>query len=152
MTSGQPPKLPSGGEPFHEMIGPAPATGQMQPNVQIGVGFALHQGGAYPSEQILDTLERHAPGSVARVVVMAEKAQQAQIEAGTLAQEYARTDIVRGSWQGAGITVLAMAGALTCGVLGHDGLGAVFLGVPVLSVARALILAVRPRGAPPPGH
>lgn len=124
----------------------------MHPNVQIGVGFALHQGGAYPSEQILDTLERHAPGAVARVIAMSEKAQQAQIEAGTLAQEYARTDVIRGSWQGIGVTVLAMASALACGLLGHDVLGAVFLGVPVLSVARALILAVRPRGVPPPNR
>ena len=85
MTGEQPLKLPSGGEPFREMIGPAPATAQMHPNVQIGVGFALHQGGAFPSEQILDTLERHAPGAVARIVAMAERAQHAQIEAGTLA-------------------------------------------------------------------
>ena len=83
---------------------------------------------------------------------MSEKAQQAQIEAGTLAQQYARTDVVRGSWQGVGVTVLAMASALTCGLLEHDALGAVFLGVPVLSVARALILAVRPRGARPRGQ
>ena len=48
--------------------------------------------------------------------------------------------------------VLAMASALTSGFLGHDVPGAVFLGVPVLSVARTLILAVRLRGAPPPGQ
>ena len=132
------------------MIGPVPATGQMQ-SVRIGVGLALHQSGAYPTEQVLDTLERHAPGAVARVITMSEKAQQAQIEATALAQEYTRTDTVRGSWQGTGVTVLAMTLAFICGLLGHDWLGAAFVSVPVLSVARALIAAARPRGNAPPG-
>lgn len=145
----KPPQASDGHQPFHEVMGPAQATGQMQP-VQIGLGFAVHQGGAYPSEQVLETLERHSVGAVARVLTMSEKAQQAQIDATALAQEHARADVVRGSWQGTGVTVLAMTLALICGLLGHDTLGVVFLGVPVLSVARALIMATRPRGNQPP--
>ena len=131
---------PQQSRPFNEVLGPVAATGHLNPKVQIGL--AVHQG-AFPSGQDLEAMERHSPGAVGRILSMAEKAQQAQIEAGTLAQEYARADVQRGQWMGATLTVLAIFGAGVEGIWGNPWVAGAIVGVPVFAAIGKVVDSAR---------
>ena len=76
-------------------------------------------------------------------MTMSEKAQQAQIDATSLAQEYARTDVRRGHWLGSSLTTLAIAGSIVEGIWGNAWVTAAIVGVPVFSTISQIINARR---------
>jgi uncharacterized membrane protein len=94
----------------------------------------------YPPPDAAERFERILPGSFNRILGMAERLQEGQIEATERGQTYAMRDTRRAHWLGWSIAVLAMFGAVGCMLLNYPwGLAAVFLSVPVMGVAKALI-------------
>ena len=98
------------------------------------------------------------PGAFNRLMVMAEKQQDASIAATTEARRAVIADTRRGHRLGFTVTLLAMVGAGGCAYLGQPWVAVTFLGVPVLSVANALINTAKAKpptvapvaAAPPP--
>lgn len=83
------------------------------------------------------------PGTFNRLLTMAEEAQRAQIQTVTRAQEFARRDTRRGQMLGFVVTLCAMGGAIWCALLHEPVVAGIFLGVPVMAVAKALIESTR---------
>ena len=73
---------------------------------------------------------------------MAEQLQAAQIEINENAVDYAHRDTVRGHWLGFVLATLGMAGSLGALVLGSPWVAGLFLALPVMSVAKALVDSV----------
>jgi hypothetical protein len=65
-----------------------------------------------------------------------------------------QTDTRRGHWLGWSVAILAMGGALGCLALGYPWVASLFLGIPVMAVAKALIESVKSKpessALPPP--
>ena len=70
---------------------------------------------------------------------MGERMQAAQIEQSATALKSQSSAITRGQWLGFGIGIAALAGAAYCANIGQPWLAAVFLSVPVMGVATALV-------------
>lgn len=103
--------------------------------------------GPYPSPEAIEKYERVLPGAFDRILSMAERHQAAQIEDTSRAQEYLRNDMRRVHWLGAGVAFLSIVGAVACTIYGSPVVAVALVGVPVLSVAKALIDSVRARPA-----
>jgi uncharacterized membrane protein len=99
--------------------------------------------GPFPPPAAVREYEQILPGTWDRLLKMAEQAQAAQIATTNTAQEFARRDVKRGHWLGFVTTMAAMAGAILCALYGHGGVAGVFLSVPVMAVAKALIETAR---------
>ena len=95
--------------------------------------------GPYPPPEAAERFEALHPGAFSQILAMAEHAQAAQIEANRTALEYAQKDARRGQWLGWSVSVVAVLAAVIVGIMGQPWLAAVFLSVPVLGVARALV-------------
>jgi uncharacterized membrane protein len=129
------------------------------PNIPLGApGFAVQQvqvwQGQFPPPEAIERYEAINPGTFDRLVTMAERQQQAVIESAAEARRFQRADNQRGQYLGFIVTVLAILGAVICGYLGLPWIAAALVGVPVLSVANALIESakatpVRRWGSPP---
>ena len=127
-----------------EVGGQATATFQ-QPN--LGSGVAVHQAtfglnvhqSPFPPAAEIEAYERLNPGSFGRIIAMAERAQQAQIEATQRAQKYASDDTRRGQWLGFTTAMAAMIGSGVVAHFGNPWVAGLFLSIPVLAVAKALI-------------
>ena len=74
---------------------------------------------------------------------MAEQLPTAQIAQSKLALDYSYFNGRRGQWLGWGATILAMGGALFCTWIGSPWVAGVFLSVPVMAVAKALVDATK---------
>jgi uncharacterized membrane protein len=99
--------------------------------------------GPYPPPDAVRQYEEILPGAFDRMIAMAEQAQAAQIEANNHAQNYLRDDTKRGHWLGFAATCTAMIGAVVCAWIGQSWVAALFLGVPVMAVAKALVDGAR---------
>jgi len=107
--------------------------------------------GQYPPPEAVEHYERILPGSFDRMIGMAERLQAAQIDESRRALDYTQADARRGHWLGAAIAVLAMMGALICLRLDFPFVAAIFVGIPVMAVAKALIeTATSQRSQSPP--
>jgi len=73
------------------------------------------------------------------MVTMAEKLQDAQITQSNRITCNTRAENKRGQWLGVTTKVMAMIGAVLCAWIGYPWLGAAFLSVPVMAVAKALV-------------
>jgi uncharacterized membrane protein len=104
--------------------------------------------GPYPPPEAIERYERLLPGAFDRMIKMAEQLQAAQIEDSRLALTFTQQDARRGHWLGFTIALLAVVGAVATAALGFPWLSALFLGVPLLAVAQALILSTRREPAP----
>jgi uncharacterized membrane protein len=93
----------------------------------------------YPPPEAVKQYEEVLPGAFDRIIRMAELAQTAQIDATKRALDYAQRDTKRGHWLGFFATVLAMGFSFGCAWIGQPWVAAVFLGVPVMAVGKALI-------------
>jgi uncharacterized membrane protein len=102
----------------------------------------------YPPPEHIREYEAILPGSFDRILTMVEQAQAAQIETVRTAQANARGDSQRGNYLGAAVTVAAMAGTVVCAIYGATVVAGLFLTVPVMSVARALIESAKPKQMP----
>jgi uncharacterized membrane protein len=134
--------LPYAGGPFPGQVF-IPTIGQPQVQLQLWQG-------QFPPPEAMERYEKILPGSFDRMIKMAEKLQDAQITQTTNAQNYTRIDARRGHWLGFSTTVLALLGAIGCGItgaawgaLGLYALAALMVGVPVMAVAKALVESVR---------
>ncbi len=137
----------------------APVSGHLAPqlraapSVLFGVQTQVWQG-QYPPPEAVERYERVSPGAFDRMIRMAEQLQAAQIENLRRAQEYLQTDTRRGHWLGWSVAILAMGGALGCLALGYPWVASLFLGIPVMAVAKALIESVKSKpelsALPPP--
>lgn len=110
-----------------------------------------------PPPEAAERFEKICPGSFNRMLRMAEKEQDNQIDLSqkqlaiakktgeeqvvlaTRAQDYLATDTKRGHYLGALISILAMVGAGVAAIFHMTALGIAFLGVPVMTVAMAFI-------------
>ena len=101
----------------------------------------------YPPPDVAERYERLAPGTFRRLVDMAEREQQANVELSRQAQVFLRRDTRRMHWLGFTVSTVALAGAFVC-VLQHEPLvAAVFLSVPVMGLARAFVVGAGRGGA-----
>jgi uncharacterized membrane protein len=107
-----------------------------------------HWQGPYPPPEAAERFEALLPGSFGRIIAMAEQSQAAQIAAVSRAQDYLQRDTSRGQWLGSVVSIIAMAGGAVCAVAGQPWVAGLFLGVPVLAVAKALIDGVARRPTP----
>jgi len=88
-------------------------------------------------------MERLSPGAAGRILVMAEKAQQAQITATSMAQQYQRDDTRRGHWLGASLTTLAIIVGAAVGIWGSPIVAVAILGVTVFTAISRFVDSVR---------
>ncbi|WP_271617941.1 DUF2335 domain-containing protein [Bradyrhizobium sp. CCBAU 51745] len=94
--------------------------------------------GPYPPPEAVERYEAVLPGTLNRLITMAEKLQEAQIEQSRLSLQHAQSDVRRGHWLGFATTGLAMIGAIIA-VQYNAWVAGAFLSVPVMAVAKALI-------------
>ncbi len=113
-----------------------PITGMAVQQVQVWQG-------QFPPPDAVERYEATMPGAFDRLMRMAERQQDAAIEAGGEARAYLRADTKRGHYLGFLVTVFAILGAIVCAYLGQPWVAAALVGVPVLSVAKALIDSTR---------
>ena len=95
--------------------------------------------GQFPPPEAVEVYERLHPGAFDRMLTMAEYAQASQVASVEAVNQNIKADAQRGSYLGAAVTVLAMAGAFACAYIGQPWVATAFIGVPVISVARSLI-------------
>lgn len=121
------------------------AQSQMRPmgGVQLTlpgiVQQAQHWQGPYPPPEAVERYEQVLPGTLNRLITMAEQLQTAQITQSNMALEHTKNDTRRGHWLGFITTGLAMLGAIGCAALSQPYVACLFLSVPVMAVAKALI-------------
>ena len=99
--------------------------------------------GPYPPPEAAERFEILHPGAFGRILTMAEREQTARIESVNQAQRFQSSDVGRGQWLGAAVSVLALGAAIVCARLGYPWLGGACVGVPVLAVALALVQSAR---------
>ena len=139
------------------------ASGEPQPanppdSIPVGVpfgapAFAVQQvqvwQGQFPPPDAIERYEAVHPGTFGRLVTMAERQQQAVIESASEARRFQRADNQRGQYLGFLVTVLAIVGAVLCAFFGQPWIAAALVGVPVLSVAKALVDSARAAAGAP---
>jgi uncharacterized membrane protein len=108
------------------------------PAVQTQQTLQVWQG-QYPPPDAVERYEKVLPGAFDRIVRMAEQLQAAQIDTARRAQDYLRADTRRGHWLGWSIATLAMGAALVALWLGNPWVAGLFVGIPVMTIAKALI-------------
>jgi uncharacterized membrane protein len=92
----------------------------------------------FPPPEFVKEYEKALPGSFDRILKLAENAQNAQIESVRFAQQTLKQESRRGTWLGFSVSIIAMACALYCVHL-SQAVASIFLGLPVLGIAKALI-------------
>lgn len=122
---------------------PKELSGSLSSNGQIAMAQVKLWQGQFPSPEAIEQYERASPGSFDRIITMAEKAQEAAIEAGREARRFQQKDVQRGHWLGAVVAILAITGAVICAYLNQPLVAGALVAVPVMSVAKALIDTVK---------
>jgi len=107
--------------------------------------------GQYPPPDALERYEALLPGAFDRMMRMAEQLQAAQIQISQQALQYARADTRRAHWLGWVVAILAMGGALYALQL-NPWVASLFLGIPVMAVAKALIESTTRNSLPGPAN
>ncbi len=97
----------------------------------------------FPPPDAIQAYEKVLPGAFDRIIKMAEKAQRDQAESVVSANESVQKDVMRGQLLGASISIVAMAFAMWCVFLHEAVVAAIFVSVPVMGVAKALIDSAR---------
>jgi uncharacterized membrane protein len=99
---------------------------------------AQHWQGPYPPPEAVERYEAVLPGTLNRLITMAEQLQAAQVQQSATALEYTQRDTRRGHWLGFATTIAAMGGAIIA-LQYNAWVAGAFLSVPVMAVAKALI-------------
>jgi uncharacterized membrane protein len=118
------------------------------PAVQTQQTLQVWQG-QYPPPDAVERYDKVLPGAFDRIVRMVEQLQAAQIDTARRAQEYLRADTRRGHWLGWSIAILAMGAALAALWLGNAWVAGLFVGIPVMTIARALIETTKSQSSVP---
>lgn len=79
------------------------------------------------------------PDAFDRIIRMAERAQDATIETSRRAMDLQSRDIRRGQWLGTLVTLSAVGGAIFAASIGATAVAIALVGIPVMSVGKALI-------------
>jgi uncharacterized membrane protein len=95
--------------------------------------------GQYPPPEAIEHYEKVLPGSFNRMITMAEQLQEAQIAEAKRANEYTKNDSRRGHWLGFMTAITAMGCALVSLYFGYPWVSSIFISVPVMGVAKALV-------------
>jgi uncharacterized membrane protein len=106
--------------------------------------------GQFPPPDAIERYERVMPGAFNRLMAMAERQQEAAIAAASGNRTFVQTATRRGHWMGFVVALVAMTGAGFCAYLRQPVIAALCLGVPVLSVAKALIDSAKSAHSAPP--
>ncbi|MGC8478231.1 MAG: DUF2335 domain-containing protein [Acetobacteraceae bacterium] len=133
---------------------PGPTLGGIPVGLLAGAARAAQQvqvwQGQFPPPEAIEKYEVVLPGSFDRMIRMAERLQEAQIEETRQAQRFARDDIRRGHWLGFAATMAAILGAIVCvavaGMTHQSGIlwvAGALVGVPVMAVAKSLVETAR---------
>lgn len=139
--------MPGDGAPSQVPPHTIPVPGLKQQKAQVRIQQMQSWQAPFPPPDALERYEKIVPGTWERLLKMAEQAQGAQIAAEERACNLERENSKRGHYLGFFATIMAMGSALTCVYAGHPVVASVFLSVPVMSVAKALIdsIALRNR-------
>jgi len=95
--------------------------------------------GQFPPPEAIERYEVVHPGAFDRLIRMAERQQEATIASTQQAMTYQANDVRRGHILGAVVTLAAMAGSGFAALHGATAVAVVFLGVPVMTVAKAFL-------------
>ncbi len=108
--------------------------------------------GQFPPPDAIERYEQILPGAFDRIISMAERAQDRQFEENRHVQGLIAEETRRGQYLGTVVTLVALAGGIYCASIRQGVVASVLVGVPVLSVAKALFESARPgrRGSAPP--
>lgn len=120
----------------------------MPPTIAAQLSVQQQWQGPYPPPDAAERFEKLQPGTFNRLVTMAEKLQDAQIEQSKMALEYQGDATYRGQMLGGGISAVALILAAIVGWLGYPWLAGAFVAVPVMGVAKALVESARQQVAP----
>lgn len=120
------------------------------PNQTAGIAaqVSIWQGQFPPPEAVRVYDEVH-PGAWHRIIAMAEKQQDAVIQASAQAMDYQQKDTRRGQVLGALVTLACIAGAVYCAIIGQPWVAGGLVAVPVMAVPIALINGRRQEPAKP---
>lgn len=103
--------------------------------------------GPMPPPAILEEFERITPGAAERILNLTEKETAHRIEWEHKALDANIGESRRGQWLGAGISALAVVGAVWTALAGvHYAVPIVLVGVPVMAIARAIVDSRSHRG------
>lgn len=100
----------------------------------------------FPPPEAVERYEKVCPGSFDRIVKMAERMEAAQISQSDKALSGQISDVKRGHWLGWTTGIAALTCALILGIADHDWLGAAFLALPVMGLAKSFIDLIRGEG------
>jgi uncharacterized membrane protein len=95
----------------------------------------------FPPPDAIERYEKVCPGAFDRI--LAERLQAAQINQAETNAQFAQKDTRRGHWLGFAVAIVALVAAPVCLLIGNPWVAGLCLGVPVLSVAKALVDTVR---------
>ena len=127
-----------GAVPYAVAPGLTPGMPVMLPLPQSQQTLQVWQG-QYPPPEAVEHYEKVLPGAFDRMIKMAEQLQAAQIDETRRAQTFAQADAKRGHWLGWSAAAFAMICAIASLAFGYPWVAAVFVSVPVMGVARALV-------------
>jgi uncharacterized membrane protein len=113
-----------------------PASGSPFAGLSIHQTHIVQENAVTPA--LLEALERHAPGAVGRLLVLAEKQQDAGLRAQANAQAFTRSDIMRAHYIAAFLSVFAMLCALGALAMHYPWVAGSFLAFPVPAIINAL--------------
>ena len=129
--------------PVGSVAGPAGTPVQHTQQLQVWQG-------QFPPPDAVQKYEAVLPGSFDRIIRMAERLQEAQIDETKRAQDYTRDDARRGHWLGFGATIAAILAAVVCAAIaavthvpGLLWVAGALVGVPVMAVAKSLVETAR---------
>lgn len=108
-----------------------PAAVQMQ-QVQVWQG-------QFPPPEAMERYVALQPDAFDRIIRMAERAQDATIDTSRRAMDLQSRDIRRGQWLGTLVTLSAVGGAIFAASIGATAVAIALVGIPVMSVGKALI-------------
>lgn len=95
--------------------------------------------GQFPPPDAIERYEATLPGTFNRLIAMAEKRMDAEIEGSRHHRTTRANDTRRGHYLGAIVTFGAVIGAGLCAYIHQPWVAVTFLAVPVMSVAHRLI-------------
>jgi uncharacterized membrane protein len=126
--------------------GPVPASAHFPYPIGTSGGTAVVQQAVqiwqspYPPPDAIERYEKVCPGTLDRILGMAERLQEAQLTQAATNARAARDDTRRAHWLGFAVAIAALFAAIVSLLLGDNAwVASLCLSVPVMAVAKALI-------------
>lgn len=111
------------------------------------VTHAQQWSGPMPPPAMLEEFDRVVPGAAERILALTERETGHRIEWEKKALDANVGESRRGQWLGAGISALAVTGAVWTALAGvHYAVPIALVGVPVMAIARAIVDSRSHRG------